>query len=201
MHVGRRKYLGAQKGNKWLAIAASVPFNELSCGYVGVNDGWIDLADNYRLDWQYEAALDGNIALTGGLDLSRSTEFTVGLAFGTTQHNALSTLAQSLSVPFEETRKSFVRQWERTSKRFALGAVSTDSKLFERSVNLLLAHEDKTYPGAMIASLSIPWGDEPSDDRTGGHHLVWTRDLVKSVTALLAPAALTTPFRARFYIA
>jgi hypothetical protein len=32
---------------------------------LGVNDGWTDLADNYRLDWQYEAALDGNIALTG----------------------------------------------------------------------------------------------------------------------------------------
>ena len=45
-------------------------------GYVGVNDGWTDLADNYRLDWRYEAALDGNIALTGGLDLSRGAEFT-----------------------------------------------------------------------------------------------------------------------------
>ena len=38
----------------------------------------------------------------------------------------------------------------------------------------------------MIASLSIPWGDEQSDDATGGYHLVWTRDLVKSVGALLA---------------
>jgi len=184
-----------------LTVAATVPFNELSCGYVGVNDGWTDLADNYRLDWQYEAALDGNIALTGELDLSQSTEFTVGLAFGTTQHDALSTLAQSLSIPFEATRKSFVRQWERTSKRFALGAVSTDSKLFERSVNLLLAHEDKTYPGAMIASLSIPWGDEQSDDATGGYHLVWTRDLVKSVTALLAVGDLSTPLRALIYLA
>jgi len=44
---------------------------------VGVNDGWTDLADNYRLDWQYEAVLDGNIALTGGLDLSCGTEFTL----------------------------------------------------------------------------------------------------------------------------
>ena len=64
LHVGRRKYLGAQKGSTWLAVAASVPFNELFRGCVGVNDGWTDLADNYRLDWQYEAALDGNIALT-----------------------------------------------------------------------------------------------------------------------------------------
>jgi glucoamylase len=172
-----------------------------SCGYVGVNDGWTDLADNYRLDWQYEAALDGNIALTGGLDLSRSTEFTIGLALGTTRHDALSTLAQSLSIPFEEKRDVFIRQWERTSKRFSLAATSKESKLFKLSVNLLLAHEDKTYPGAMIAGLSIPWGDEKSDDDVGGYHLVWTRDLVKSVTGLLAVGDVSTPLRALIYLA
>jgi glucoamylase len=113
--------------------------------------------------------------LTGRLDLSRGPEFTVGLAFGTTRHDAISTLAQSLSIPFEQVRETFIHQWERTSKRFALAAGSNNSKLFERSVNLLLAHEDKTYPGAMIASLSIPWGDEKNDDELGGYHLVWTR--------------------------
>src|SRR6266404_3053117 len=52
----------------------------------------------------------------GGLHLSKGTEFTIGLAFDTTQH-ALRTLMQSLSVPFKETPKSFVRQWDRTSRR------------------------------------------------------------------------------------
>src|SRR5207244_2892432 len=150
----------AYKGNTWLAIAATVPFTDCSCGYVGVNDGWTDLADNYRLDWQYDAVRDGNIALTGGLDLTKSHKFTLALAFGTTRHNALSTLTQSLSIPFEQTRETFIRQWERTSRRFAFPAGSGNSRLFERSVNLLLAHEDKTYPGAMIDSLSIPWVDE-----------------------------------------
>src|SRR5215813_980694 len=191
----------AYKGETWLAIGASVPFTDCSCGYVGVNDGWTDLADNYRLDWQYDAILDGNIALTGGLDLSNGSTFTLALAFGTTRHNALSTLAQSLSIPFEETREAFIRQWDRTSKRYALTAGSTDSRLFERSINLLLAHEDKTYPGAMIASLSIPWGDEKSDDELGGYHLVWTRDLVKSVSALLAVGDLSTPLRSLIYLA
>ena len=201
LQVGSRRYLSAHKGNTWLAIAATVPFTELSCGYVGVNDGWTDLADNYRLDWQYETALDGNIALTGGLDLSRGAEFTLGLSFGATQHDALTTLAQSLSVPWKETRETFVHQWERTSKRFSLAAKSHNPTLFERSVNLLLAHEDKTYPGAMIASLSIPWGDEKSDDELGGYHLVWTRDLVKSVTALLAVGDVRTPLRSLIYLA
>ena len=193
--------LVASKGDTWLVIGATVPFTDCSCGYVGVNDGWTDLADNYRLDWQYDAVLDGNIALTGRLDLSRGGKFTVGLAFGTTKHNALSTLAQSLSIPFEQTREAFIRQWERTSRRFALTAGSGDSKLFERSVNLLLAHEDKTYPGAIIASLSIPWGDEKSDDELGGYHLVWTRDMVKCVTALLAVGDFSTPLRALIYLA
>jgi glucoamylase len=201
LEIKGRKFLAAYKSGTWLVIGATVPFTECSCGYVGVNDGWTDLADNYRLDWQYEEALDGNIALTGGLDLSRGTEFTLGMAFGTTRHDALSSLLQSLSIPFEQTRNSFIHQWERTSKRFALAGNSTDGKLFERSVNLLLAHEDKTYPGAMIASLSIPWGDEKSDEELGGYHLVWTRDMVKCVSALLAVGDYSTPLRALIYLA
>src|SRR5262245_14551212 len=201
LEIKGRKFLAAWKRDTWLVIGASIPFTECSAGYAGVNDGWTDLSDNYRLDWKYDSALDGNIALTGGLDLSGGTEFTLGLAFGTAPHDALSTLAQSLSIPFDETREVFIRQWERTSKRFSLAATANDSKLFKRSVNLLLAHEDKTYPGAMIASLSIPWGDEQSDDAVGGYHLVWTRDMVKSVSALLAVGDLSTPLRALIYLA
>jgi len=200
-HIGDYKVLLAHKGSTWLAIGATIPFTEASCGFVGVNDGWTDLADNYRLDWQYEEALDGNIALTGGLDLSHGTEFTVGVAFGTTRHDALSTLGQSLNIPFERTRQAFIHQWEQTSKRFSLASTSNNAKLYERSVNLLLAHEDKTYSGAMIASLSIPWGDQKSDDELGGYHLVWTRDLVKSVTGLLAAGDTSTPLRSLIYLA
>ncbi len=199
--VGDYKFLLAHKGNTSLAIGATLPFTEASCGYVGVNDGWTDLADNYRLDWQYQEALDGNIALTGGLDLSRGNEFTVGLAFGTTRHDAWSTLIQSLNIPFEQTREAFIHQWERTSKRFSLAPTANNAKLFERSVNLLLAHEDKSYSGAMIASLSIPWGDQKSDDELGGYHLVWRRDLVKAVTGLLAAGDTSTPLRSLIYLA
>jgi glucoamylase len=199
--VGGHTLLTAHRGDTWLVLGASVPFTECSCGYVGVNDGWTDLADNYRLDWRYASALDGNIALTGGLDLSRGPEFTVALAFGTSRHDALSSLVQSLSIPFDETRRAFIRQWERTARRFVLAATSTNSRLFERSVNLLLAHEDKTYPGALIASLSIPWGDEKGDEELGGYHLVWTRDLVKAVSGLLAVGDVSTALRALAYLA
>ena len=52
----------------------------------------------------------------------------------------------------------------------------------------LKAHEDKTYRGANIASLSVPWGEAINADEAGvgGYHLVWARDLYQVATAQLA---------------
>ncbi len=98
VEVGGKKILTVQKGETWLAIAAAIPFTHVSCGYVGHSDGWTDLADNYQLDWEFDRAINGNVALTGELDLKQSHEFTLGLAFGATVHNAISTLWQSIIV-------------------------------------------------------------------------------------------------------
>ena len=66
---------------------------------------------------------------------------------------------------------------------------------------MLLAHEDKVFQGALIASMSIPWGETKGDDDVGGYHLVWTRDMVQSATALLASGAIDTPVRALIWLA
>jgi GH15 family glucan-1,4-alpha-glucosidase len=52
------------------------------------------------------------------------------------------------------------------------------------SAAILKAHEDRAYPGALVASLSIPWGN--SMDTLGGYHLVWPRDATLAAFALLA---------------
>jgi glucoamylase len=198
-----RSFLLAYRDNTYLAVAATVPMLKQSVGYVGVNDGWTDLSHNFQMDWEYTSALDGNVAMTGELDLSRTNEFTLGMAFGHTRHNAGSTLAQSLAIPFDQTMKNFEEQWARTRKRmiFMDKISACESFLFERSVNLLLANEDKLYPGAMIASLSIPWGEDKGDDDLGGYHLVWTRDMVNCAGALLAVGDTATPLRAMIYLA
>jgi len=198
------KFLMAYRGDVYLCVAATAPLGRASCGYVGVNDGWTDLAHNFTMDWEYDCALDGNIALTAEIDISRTTEFTLGLGFGDTQHNAAAMLAQSLAIPFAQTQASFLDQWHRTAaKRLTLldKIAPQDGGLYARSVNLLLAHEDKLYPGAMIASMSIPWGEDKSDDDLGGYHLVWTRDMVNGATALLAVGDTATPLRALIYLA
>ena len=202
-----RYFLHAYRNNRHIALAPNTRFSKLSCGYVGTSDGWTDLEQNLKMDWQYDSALDGNIALTGEIDLARGTEFTLGLAFGRSKHAAGATLFQSLCVPFQSNVNSFVEQWHRTRKRLAVIDMNHDkvseqaSCLFARSINLLLAHEDKLYPGAMIASLSIPWGEDKSDDELGGYHLVWTRDMVQCASALLAAGDATTPLRAMIYLA
>lgn len=201
--VAGRRILTAHKKGTWLALGATVPFAKCSCGYVGASDGWTDLADNFQMDWEFSAAEDGNIALTGELDLSRGYEFTLGLAFGDSFHNAATTLFQSLDVPFDRQRQRFVQQWDRACKRvLPLDEVAGDGgNLYHTSDSLLLAHEDKLYQGAMIASLSIPWGDVKGDEDIGGYHLVWTRDMCNSATGLLAAGNTETALRALVYLA
>src|SRR5262249_35737943 len=195
--------LMAQKRGTWLAMGATVPFSRRSCGYVGATDGWTDLVQDLRMDWEFDVAENGNIALTGELETRDPREFTLGLAFGTSLHHAATILSQSLGVPFPGHRGRFLDQGGRAGRHLApLAPASGDGgRLYHRSHALLLAHEDKTYPGAMIASLSIPWGEVKGDEDQGGYHLVWTRDMVNSATGLLAAGNSETPLRALIYLA
>ncbi|MBI4527460.1 MAG: glucan 1,4-alpha-glucosidase [Deltaproteobacteria bacterium] len=200
--VAGRQILTAEKEGTWLALGATVPFSRLSCGYVGHSDGWTDLAENFQMDWEFGKALNGNVALTGEIDLEADQQFTLGLAIGDGLHSAVTTLFQALGVPFKEQRARYREQWDRPCRKILpLEKVSNDKgNLYHGSVSLLLAHEDKHYPGAMIASLSIPWGESKGDEDMGGYHLVWTRDMVNSVTGLLAAGHTETALRGLIYL-
>ncbi|MCC5647668.1 glycoside hydrolase family 15 protein [Nostoc sp. CHAB 5824] len=203
VEVAGHRILTAEKSGTWLALSATVPFSHLSCGYVGQSDGWTDLADNFQMDWEFGSALNGNLALAGKLNLDSSDEFTLGLAFGTTLHNAISTLFQSLNLPFQQQKQQYNEQWKRSRNDIhSLENVSYDNgNLYHNSISLLLAHEDKTYPGALIASMAIPWGEAKDDQDQGGYHLVWTRDMVSSVTGLVAAGETDTAVRSLIYLA
>lgn len=151
-----RWILAAEKSGTWMAMAATVPFSRLYCGYVSHSDGWTDLADNFKMDWDFDRALDGNVALTGELALDGQRDFTLGLAFGDGLHNAVTTLLQALGISFEEQRRNYTLQWDLACHRkLPLEKASGDGgNLYCASYSLLLAHEDKSYPGALIASLT-----------------------------------------------
>lgn len=203
MEVLGRKILAAQRGDTWLALSASRPFSKASAGFVGYSDGWTDVSSHLGMEWEFGKATDGNVALTGQLDLGKSSEFTLALAFGNTVENAVSCLLQSLSIPFEDQKRTFIDQWANAYRgilpleKFSVGPTN----LYHASYRILLAHEDKSYPGAMIASLTIPWGEAASDEDRGGYHLVWTRDMCNTATALLAAGNKIHPLRALIYLA
>ena len=182
LRIAGNTILLAWKNGTYLAMGTNVGFIKASCGYVGVSDGWQDLKNHLKLDWDYERAEDGNVAVVGQIDLPKDAQCTLGLAFGDSAHAAITSLFQSLSVPFAQHREKYLQQWRRATQDIVdLKDGSGDGgRLYCISHSLLLAHEDKTFVGAVIASASIPWGEAKGDDDLGGYHLVWTRDMVNS---------------------
>ncbi len=200
--VSGKRCLLAWKGNASLAMGADCGFTRSSCGYVGTSDGYQDLFSNMQMKWQFGEAMDGNIAVMGEIDIASHREFTVAIAFGDGHHAALAGLMQTLANPPADHLKRYLLQWGRAASPEGLAEASMDrGKLMRVSHNVLLTHEDKTFSGAFIASASIPWGASKGDSDLGGYHLVWTRDMVQTATALLACGRAETALRALVYLA
>lgn len=202
IEVAGQRCILAWKNDVALSMGADCGFTRSSCGYVGHSDGYQDLMDNMRMDWEFGQALDGNLAVMGEIDVARHREFTLAISFGHGFHAALAGMMQSLSTPYDLHLKRFVEQWHRAASPEQLATVSGDGgRLMRISHNVILAHEDKTYSGAFIASASIPWGNAKGDDDLGGYHLVWTRDMIQSATAMIACGRVDTARRALVYLA
>jgi glucoamylase len=200
--IGGSTLLHAEHKGVHLVMGCTGGFSRRSIGYVGASDGWLDLMENFKMDWEFRAAGHGNIALTG--EIVPQDPFTVAIAFGESSQSTVAKLMQSLAEPFEVHREAYVRQWQRTvvKPKFDFsGQTSDGGHMYRLSRCILLAHEDKTFQGALVASMSIPWGETKGDDDLGGYHLVWTRDLVQSATALLASGQTGTPLRALIWLA
>src|SRR5579875_3867867 len=200
--VSGKRIALAWKGETSLAFASDCGFTRASCGFVGASDGWQDLRQDFRMDWEFGSALDGNIAIMGEIPCATARAFTLAIGFGNGHHAALSATMGSLAIPFDRHLARFIEQWHRAATPRHLGSHSNDGgRLLQISHNVVLAHEDKTFAGAFIASASIPWGYAKGDDDLGGYHLVWTRDMVQTATALMACDRNETALRALAYLA
>ncbi|MGA7802851.1 MAG: glycoside hydrolase family 15 protein [Gammaproteobacteria bacterium] len=190
-----RRVLWAEQGPFGLALAAMDGhqrdcWGQCSAGYVGISDGWQDFSRNGALRWQYASAGPGNVALVGGLP----QQSTLALGFGSSKESAATLAIAGLLQPFEALWDRHHLDWKRwhalNEQRCSLPPDLPKElhRLFLTSAMVLRTHQDKTYPGAMVASLSIPWGN--TGDERGGYHLVWPRDLVECAGALLALGAV-----------
>ena len=189
-----RPVLWAQQGPFGLAISCrnleGLPGLEgPSVGEVGASDLWQDFHSNGRMLWQYQEAGPGEVSLSARLP----RQGTLALGLGTSKEAAATLAWSSLAGGFAAAEAGYQGAWKAWHsqqpilpelRRKLPAAAQT---LYTRSATVLKVHEDRTFPGALVASLSVPWG-EASDSR-GGYHLVWSRDLVESAGALLAMGA------------
>jgi glucoamylase len=247
--------LFARRHDVALALACAPEWAAMSCGFVGENDGWGQVHAAGRLTELYTEARNGNIALTGEVDLAACTtvqggvgagdaqpvaEFVMALAFGSGHAEAAQRARMALASDFGCVEKAYVEEWlhfhERTlgpaaapgpgpapedTRQVAVRELAAQANgsttveatvaaprvrrpgrdrrmraptelpasvldLYRTSVAVVTCHEDKRALGALIASLSIPWGQTKGDHELGGYHLVWPRDLVESAGALVA---------------
>lgn len=174
--------LTAVGGRAALCLAAEGGFDRCSAGYVGTSDGWQDFDRNGRMTWSYTEAGPGNVALMG--ELTRNAGV-IALGIGASPAGASSIARAALSYGFAAGRDDFIKEWQAWGR--ALHLPRGPKKLRDAamlSAAVIKMHEDRVHPGAIVASLSVPWGN--TRNSLGGYHLVWTRDALEAGQALLA---------------
>jgi len=187
-------------GGLALALACSVPWKKMSVGFAGHSDGWQDLSRNFQLTEQYSRAENGNVALTGEIDLSNSGESILALGFGSMWAEAAEQARASLLDDYDSLFRDYVSQWRNWQKGLMPLDRDVDHDVYRASTAMLRAHESKDFLGGVIASLSIPWGFNKGDEDLGGYHLVWPRDLVETAGGFLAAGAVGDALRVLHYL-
>jgi glucoamylase len=183
------RLLFAEGDGSCLALGCSRPFLASSAGFVGVSDGWQMLHAYGSLTDEYDRAADGNVALSAEI-ADPGTEFTLALGFGRTAPEAAFRVRASLQTPADRQLEEYATGWRGWQARLrSLDRKVDGHNVYRVSTAVLRCHESPTFPGGLIASLSIPWGGSKGDDDLGGYHLVWPRDLVQTAGAFLACGA------------
>jgi glucoamylase len=192
----------------YMALAASSD-QAASVGYEGTaSDGLTQLDATHALT-SYASAPDGHIVATEDVTPGSGHEVTLALGFGRSQAQSVSVARTSLSHSFVLTAAKYLLGWaiyDAGLKRPS-GQASLDRNYY-LSANVLKASEDKTYPGAIVASLASPWGQsvpagvtsngEPS--YFGSYREVFARDLYEIFTGLMADGDVATARAATLFL-
>ncbi len=181
----------------------------VSNGYLGSSDGLSELKKNWNRSGftPYPRADNGNVvqvaALKGfqGSTGSPIRRCTLALSFGKTPGEAVLNARASLRKGFARARSEYESGWHAYLKR--LRRVEPEyQRQFNVAALTLKGLEDKTHPGAMIASPSVPWGGGPNanEPTISGYHAVWSRDLYHVATAFAAMGDRASANRALDYL-
>ncbi|HET6521582.1 MAG TPA: glucan 1,4-alpha-glucosidase [Geminicoccaceae bacterium] len=215
-YVGSGYLAARQDHDRYLSVRSTTPFVRTSAGFVGVSDGWQDLNADGAMDWDYAWADDGggNVAMTAQLPTLNAGEtatFDVAVGFGGSHAAAIAEADASLGAGYQAVLDEYngaggAVGWEDylaglSNLSGMVGMTADGGGLLHASALVLKALEDKENAGALIASLSVPWGDAKSADGfETGYRAVWPRDFYQCAMALLALGDTETPVVAFRYL-
>ena len=181
------------------ALDVSRGFDQASNGFAGQpSDGLVQLDAGHTLSALHDSAVHGNIVQVGRVALGHSGRFTLALGYGDTQAKAVSASQTSLERGFHQARHDYERGWNaydaslvKPRRPHGTSSQHWNDILDEYylSANYVKATEDKTFPGAVAASLTSPWGQavsagDPKNTYFGSYREVFARDLYEAWTAV-----------------
>jgi glucoamylase len=195
----------------YLALRSTGANGPASVGYAGTaSDGLTTVDTTHALGTTYASAPNGHIVATEDVTPKAGGEVTLALGFGRTESAAVSTAGASLAKPFVLTQAQYQLGWQGYDLHLkSPGAQSAQNRsAYYLSANVLKASEDKTYPGAIVASLASPWGQAVNAGTVsnglpvyfGSYREVFARDLYEIFTGLLVDGDLATARDATYFV-
>ncbi len=118
----------------------------------------------------FDSATGGNVVLAAQLDSRHGRRTTLTLGFGATQDAAVAEARASAQSSFGAVAAAYRAGWSAydaelnppaAPKGISSAARKEIANAYWVSANVLKASEDKTFPGAIVASLASP-GGKPS---------------------------------------
>ncbi|HKE14153.1 MAG TPA: glycoside hydrolase family 15 protein, partial [Kofleriaceae bacterium] len=153
------------------------------------------------------AAGPADVVQTGvtAVDGVASDRVTLSLGFAADADHALATAKASLGCGFDAVASDYADGWHAYLASLSHPPASLETDLerdtYRVSTMVLAASEDKTYPGAYIASPTMAWvWGNGLEAPSGAYHLVWSRDLYEIATALIAQGDVSGAGRALDYL-
>ena len=190
-----------------LALRADRPLPQASVGYAGTDSDGAAMLDRDHTLTPADSATDGNVVATARLPLSHG-ETTFALGFGRTAGQALDVAGAAAARPFAATLADYEGGW-RAYDRGLRRPPAAYAGAYYLSANVIKASEDKTFPGAVVASLASPWGQALSAGGLSGgrpfyfgsYREVFSRDLYEAFTGFLTDGdRATAQATARFLL-
>ena len=189
-----------------VSAALDGPFSDATSGFAGTASDPLTGLDQSFSYQQYTDATGGNVVQGAQVAVPSSGTFTLALGFGAGQAEAVAAAESSLGSGFPATRKLYEASWAAYDASLNAPPLLPELKKqrakelqaeYYLSANAVKASEDKTFPGAIAASLASPWGQaisagDPNNTYFGSYREVFARDLYEAWTGLFADGDLAT---------